>query len=84
VIHRTGKYRAEERYSADRGPAVYNECMCSRDRKPVISAELAGYLHLPMGVHRQSPEAVSERMKKERDKHAGCFKTSTALSIKGG
>ena len=75
VTHRTGKYRAEERYSADRGQTVYEQRMKAKGRKPKAEPALAGQLHLHIVVHRRSPEVAAALMKEEGSGHAVCFKT---------
>jgi IS30 family transposase len=75
VTHRTGKYRAEERYSAVRGQTVYEERMRAKGRKAKTNPALAQRLHLHIVVHRHSPEVAAGLMAKEAFEHAVCFKT---------
>lgn len=75
VTHRTGKYRAEERYSADRGQTVYEDRMRSKGRKAKTNPALAQCLHLHIVVHRRSPEVAAALMDAEGFEHAVCFKT---------
>ena len=75
IVHRAGKYRAEERYNAVRGQTVYEGRMRAKGRTPSTSAALAQHLHLHIVVHRQSPEVVAGLMKKGGFEHAVCFKT---------
>lgn len=75
VTHRTGKYRAEERYSAVRGQTVYEERMRSKGEKPAANAALTQRLHLHIVVYQQSPEVAAGLMKKEGFEYAVCFKT---------
>lgn len=75
VTHRTGKYSAEERYSAVRGQTVYDERMRAKGRKPKVNPALAQHLHLHIVVHRNSPEVVAGLMEKAGVEHAVCFKT---------
>lgn len=75
VTHRTGKFSAEERYSATRGQTVYEQRMRAKGRKPVVDADLAGHLHLHIVVHRRSPEVAAGLMEKDGFEHAVCFKT---------
>lgn len=52
VIHRTGQYSAEERYSADRGQTVYEERMRPKGGNSKMSPALAERLHLHIVVYR--------------------------------
>lgn len=75
VTHRISKYRVQERYSADRGQAVYDKRMQSKGRSPEINAKHSEYLHLHIVVHRQSPAVVAAGMKERGIEYAVCFKT---------
>ena len=75
VTHRTGRYSAEERYSAVRGQTVYEERMRTKGRKSKTNPSLAQHLHLHIVVHRHSPEVVAGLMEKDGFEHAVCFKT---------
>lgn len=75
VTYRTGKYSAEERYSATRGQTVYEARMRAKGRKSELNPALAEHLHLHIVVHRHSPEVVAGLMKKDGFEHAVCFKT---------
>lgn len=55
VTHRTGKYTAEERYSADRGQTVYDRRMRAKGRKSIICPSLVEYLQLHIVQRRESP-----------------------------
>jgi IS30 family transposase len=75
VTHRTGRYRAEERYSADRGQTVYEERMRSKGGKSKATPALAAHLHLHIVVHRHSPDVVADGMKAQNLDYAVCTKT---------
>lgn len=83
VTHRTGKYSAEERYSADRGQTFYEERMSSKGRKSRANPALAAHLHLHIVVHQQSPAVVAAGMEQDGFEHAVCFKTIYNLIDKG-
>jgi IS30 family transposase len=75
VTHRTGRYSAEERYSADRGQTVYEKRMRSKGRRSKASPALAEHLHLHIVVHKHSPDVVADGMKAENLDYAVCTKT---------
>ena len=75
VTHKTGKYSAEERYSATRGQTVYKECMRSKGRKLKLTPALAEHLKEHIIEHRRSPEVAAALMKTNGFEHAVCFKT---------
>lgn len=75
VTYRTGKYSAEERYSADRGQTIYEQRMKAKGRKPKANPALAERLHLHIVVQQQSPAVAAGRMKRESFEHAVCYKT---------
>ena len=75
VTHRTGQYRAEERYSADRGQTVYDKRMRSKGRESKVSPALAEHLHLHIVVHKYSPDVVADAMKHDKLDYAVCTKT---------
>lgn len=83
VTHRTGRYSAEERYSADRGQIVYERRMKAKGRKPKADSALAERLRLSIVVHRQSPAVAAALMKKEGFCQAVCFKTIYNLIDRG-
>lgn len=83
VLHRTGKYTVEERYSADRGQVVYEHRMSSRTQARPVDGRLAEYLRLRIVVHRESPEVVAARMKQEGLEFAVCAKTIYNLIDRG-
>jgi len=75
VTHRTGKYSAEERYSADRGQTVYERHMKTKGRKPKTAPALKERLYQHIVVQQQSPAVAAALMKSEGFEHAVCFKT---------
>lgn len=75
VTHRTGKYSAEERYSADRGKTVYEQSMRKKGGKPATNDSLVQYIRVHIVDLRQSPEVVAAQMRKDGFEHAVCFKT---------
>lgn len=75
VTHLTGRYSAEERYSADRGQTVYETRMRSKGRISKASPALAEHLHQHIVVHKQSPDVVADGMKAENFDYAVCTKT---------
>lgn len=75
VTYRTGKYSAEERYSATRGQTVYEDRMRSKGQRLKMDPILAETLHLHIVVHRRSPVVAAELMKQEGVECAVCFKT---------
>ena len=83
VVHRTGKYRVEERYSADRGQTVYEAKMHSRGPQAVIDERLQAYLYRGIVERRDSPAVVAARMKKDGLECAVCAKTIYNLIDQG-
>jgi IS30 family transposase len=75
VLHRTGKYTVQERYSADRGQTGYERRMRSRVSAKPINERLAEFLRVRIVEHRESPEVVAVRMKTECLEYAVCAKT---------
>lgn len=75
VTHRTGQYRTEERYSADRGQTVYEKRMRSKGRESKATTALAEHLYLHIVVHKHSPDVVADGMKAEKLDYAVCTKT---------
>jgi transposase, IS30 family len=75
VLHRTGKYTVEERYSADRGQVVYERRMSGRTPAKPLDKRLVEYLRVRIAEHRESPEVVAAGMKKQRLEYAVCAKT---------
>jgi IS30 family transposase len=75
VTHRTGKYSAEERYSAVRGQTVHEDRMRAKGRKPRTDPALEQRLRLHIVVHRHSPAVAAGLMAKDGFEHAVCFKT---------
>lgn len=75
VLHRTGKYTVQERYSADRGQAAYERRMSGRTSTMPVNELLAEYLWIRIVGHRESPEVVAARMRAEELEHAVCAKT---------
>jgi IS30 family transposase len=75
VLHRTGKYTVQERYSADRGQTVYDRRMRDRSKAEPIDDRLAEYLRSRIIKHKESPEAVAARMRKEQLEYTVCAKT---------
>ena len=83
VTHRTGQYSAEDRYSADRGQTVYERRMVGRTEARPVDERLAEYLWVRIVKHRESPEPVAARMRKERLEYAVCAKTIYNLIDRG-
>ena len=83
VLHRTGKYTVEERYSADRGQITYERRMSGRTKVKPIDERLAEYLHSRIVKHKESPEVVAARMKKKHLEYAVCAKTIYNLIDRG-
>lgn len=75
VTHRTGQYRAEERYSADRGQTVYETVMSSRTQAHAPDEQLLTYLFEHIVGKRYSPGVVAALMKSQRLEYAVCEKT---------
>lgn len=75
VLHRTGKYSVQERYSADRGQAVYERRMSGRNSKKPANQQLIEYLRMRIIEHQESPEVVAARMRAEELKYSVCAKT---------
>lgn len=75
VIHRLERYRVEERYSADRGQAVYEDRMRSRNPCSAVDERLSEHLYVHIVEKRESPEVVAAAMKKSRVAYAVCAKT---------
>lgn len=75
VTHRTGQYSAEERYSADRGQAVYESAMRSRTLAHEPDARLLAYLFEHIAGKRHSPGVVAALMRAQRLEYAVCEKT---------
>ena len=83
VLHRTGKYTVQERYSADRGQTTYERRMGGRTAIKPIDKRLSEYLCSRIVKHRESPEAIAGRMKKNRLEYAVCAKTIYNLIDRG-
>lgn len=79
VLHRTGKYTVQERYSADRG----QRRMGGRTEVKPMDERLAVYLRSRIIKHKESPEAVAARMKKKHLEYAVCAKTIYNLIDRG-
>jgi IS30 family transposase len=75
VLHRTGKYTVQERYSADRGQTVYERRMSGRTSAKPLDEQLAEYLRVRIVEHRESPEVVAARMRAEELEYSVCAKT---------
>lgn len=75
VLHRLERYRVEERYSADRGQAVYEGRMRSRIPRGSVDERLMEHLHVHIVEKRKSPEVVAAGMKKDGLEYAVCAKT---------
>ena len=75
VLHRTGKYTVQERYSADRGQTIYERRMSDRVEARPVDERLAEYLRVRIVKHKESPEAVASRMRKDLLEYAVCAKT---------
>lgn len=83
VLHRTGKYTVQERYSADRGQTIYERRMGGRTEVKPMDERLAAYLRSRIVKHKESPEVVASRMKKNRLEYAVCAKTIYNLIDRG-
>ena len=83
VLHRTGKYSVQERYSADRGQTTYERRMGGRTEIKPTDKRLAEHLRCRIVKHKESPEAVAARMKKNRLEYAVCAKTIYNLIDRG-
>ncbi len=83
VTHRTGRYRAEERYSADRGQTVYEHRMGGRTQARPVDERLAGYLQVRILKHGESPEVVAAGMRRQCLEYAVCAKTIYNLIDRG-
>lgn len=83
VLHRTGKYTVQERYSADRGQTVYERRMSNRVEARSVDERLAEYLRVRIVNHKESPEAVASRMRKDLLEYAVCAKTIYNLIDRG-
>ena len=83
VLHRTGKYTVQERYSADRGQTTYERRMGGRTEVKPLDERLAEYLRSRIVKHKESPEAVAARMKSKPLEYAVCAKTIYNLIDRG-
>ena len=83
VIHRIGKYRVEERYSADRGQTAYEARMRSRGTQTPVDERLQEHLYFHIVEQRESPEVVAAGMKKASLEYAVCAKTIYNLIDRG-
>lgn len=83
VIHRLERYRVQERYSADRGQAVYEDRMSSRCPCATLDERLVEHLRERIVEDRESPEAVAGRMKRDGLEYAVCAKTIYNLIDRG-
>jgi len=75
VIHQISRYRVEERYSADRGQAIYEQNMACKGRAPKISTDTTKLLHHYIVVKKYSPAVVEACLRKKDPSQAICFKT---------
>ncbi len=75
VTHRTGRYSAEERYSADRGRTSREAAMRSRTTTKTPDARLLALLFDHLVGKRSSPGVVAAFMKAEELEYAVCEKT---------
>jgi IS30 family transposase len=75
VLHRLERYRVQERYSADRGQAVYADRMRSRGSRVPVDERLLEHLHARIVEKRESPEVVAARMRMAGLEYAVCAKT---------
>ena len=83
VLHRTGKYSVQERYSADRGQTIYKQRMSSRTKVKPTDERLTAYLRSRIIKHKESPEVVASRMEKKHLEYAVCAKTIYNLIDRG-
>jgi len=83
VTHRTGKYSADERYSADRGQTIYERRMSGRTKPRPMDKRLAEYVWVHIIKHRESPEVVAAKMRQQGLEYAICAKTIYNLIDRG-
>ena len=83
VIHRTGQYSAEERYSADRGQTIYDRRMSGRTTARPMDKRLTEHLQARILKHRESPEVVAAGMRRQCLEYAVCAKTIYNLIDRG-
>ncbi|MEE9368043.1 MAG: hypothetical protein V3V05_04160 [Pontiella sp.] len=61
VLHRTGKYSVQERYSADRGQTIYERRMGGRTEVKSMDERLAAYLRTRISSStRNSPKRLPQ------------------------
>lgn len=75
VLHHTGKYAVQERYSADRGRTVHENRMRARTPPGGVDERLLKHLYVHIVEKRESPEVVAAGMKKDGLEYAVCAKT---------
>ena len=83
VLHRTGKYTVEDRYSADRGQSVYERRMSSKTKAQAVDKRLVEYLRVHIVQYKESPGVIAARMKNEALEFAVCAKTIYNLIDRG-
>lgn len=85
VLHRTGKYRVQERYSADRGQLACERRMAKSKAKRAALPDprLLEFLFVQIVGNRRSPEVAAALMKKENAEYAVCAKTIYNLIDRG-
>ena len=83
VLHRTGKYTVEHRYSADRGQSVYEARMSAKTKTKEIDTTLIEYLQAHILKGKESPAVAAFKMKKEAVEFAVCTKTIYNLINRG-
>ena len=83
VLHRTGKYTVEHRYSADRGQSVYEARMSAKTKTKEIDTTLIEYLQAHIIKGKESPAVAAFKMKKEALEFAVCTKTIYNLINRG-
>ena len=81
VLHRTGKYTVEYRYSADRGQSVYEARMSAKTKE--IDTNLIEYLQVHVLKGKESPAVAAFKMKKEALEFAVYTKTIYNLINRG-
>jgi len=75
VLVKIGRYRVEERYSANRGQTVYETRMKGRTHARLLDTRLVEHLQVRILNDKQAPEVIAARMKQEELEYAVCAKT---------
>ena len=83
LIYRTGRWRVQERYNADRAQTVYNASMTGRKKHRIMDPKLASYLYEQIVCKKFSPDVVAAKMRSEGLYFAVCTKTIYNLIDRG-